>query len=130
MHGWAAIKDVAFFKEFGNNSHVDASLNACQEDSKCDIPTGIFQSVRQCLLFEFFLLLVVVAGFGYWQKVYSMEYRLEFWVVQCVDFVQGGGGDNQNVMFESSKANKHMQLVQDNYKIHTIMHTVVHHVIS
>ena len=42
MHGWATIGDVTFFEEFGDNSHVDASLNACREDSKCDIPTGIF----------------------------------------------------------------------------------------
>lgn len=41
MHGWA-IGDVALFEEFGDNSHMDASLSACCEDSKCDIPYNIF----------------------------------------------------------------------------------------
>lgn len=35
---------------------VNASLNACCEDSECDIPTSIFYNVHQCLMFQLLFL--------------------------------------------------------------------------
>lgn len=60
---------------------MDASLDANHEDSEGDVPSNIFRSIYQGLVFEFLWHCIVDVGLQSWQKGNSMKCILELWVV-------------------------------------------------
>lgn len=44
-------REVALFIKVGDVVCVYASSDACCEDGECYIPSGVFKSVHQCLVF-------------------------------------------------------------------------------